>query len=43
MGEANPSETFRALKQNEKREFGGSRARRLVLQAWEQLVDGDLR
>lgn len=43
MGEANLSEIFRVLKQNEKCEFDESRVRRLVLQAWEKLVDGDLR
>jgi len=37
MGEDYPSETFRVLMNNEKREFGEYRTRRLVLQAWDAL------
>jgi hypothetical protein len=37
MGPDYPSETFRVLKQNEAREFGEYRTRRLVLQAWDRL------
>lgn len=35
MGEDYPSETFRVLKNNEIREFGEYRTRRLVLEAWD--------
>jgi hypothetical protein len=37
MGSDYPSETFRGLKQNEEREFGEYRTRRLVLEAWDRL------
>lgn len=37
MGEDYPSETFRVLKNNEIREFGEYRTRRLVLEAWDNL------
>lgn len=37
MGEDYPSETFRVLKNNEMREFGEYRTRRLVLEAWDRL------
>lgn len=39
MGEDYPSETFRVLKNNELREFGEYRTRRLVLEAWDKLHD----
>jgi hypothetical protein len=38
-----PSETFRLLKTNEDRELGEYRTRRLVLEPWERLANGDLR
>jgi len=34
-----PSETFRVLKEKEQRQFGEYRTRRLVLEAWDRLVD----
>lgn len=37
MGDDYPSETFRVLKNNEMREFGEYRTRRLVLAAWDRL------
>jgi len=37
MGEGYPTETFRALKQNEERELGEYLSRRLVLDAWDRL------
>jgi hypothetical protein len=37
MGPDWPSETFRVLKNNEEREFGEYRTRRLVLEAWDRL------
>ncbi|MBC9070594.1 N-6 DNA methylase [Thauera sp. CAU 1555] len=37
MGEDYPSETFRVLKNNELREFGEYRTRRLVLAAWDAM------
>jgi hypothetical protein len=40
MGEDYPSETFRVLKNNEMREFGEYRTRRLVLDAWDRLEAG---
>lgn len=40
MGEDYPSETFRVLKNNEMREFGEYRTRRLVLEAWDRLEAG---
>lgn len=38
MGEDYPSETFRVLKNNELREFGEYRTRRLVLEAWDAMA-----
>jgi len=41
MGEDYPSETFRVLKENECKQFGEYRTRRLVLEAWDRfVVDG---
>ena len=40
MGFDYPSETFRVLKNNEEREFGEYRTRRLVLEAWDALAEG---
>ncbi|NMF98943.1 N-6 DNA methylase [Aromatoleum toluolicum] len=37
MGEDYPSETFRVLKNNEMRDFGEYRTRRLVLEAWDEM------
>lgn len=37
MGPGYPSETFRVLKNNEEKEFGEYRTRRLVLEAWDRL------
>jgi hypothetical protein len=37
MGSDYPAETFRVLKNNELREFGEYRTRRLVLEAWDKL------
>jgi hypothetical protein len=37
MGDDYPSETFRVLKNNETRQFGEYRTRRLVLEAWDRL------
>lgn len=42
MREDYPSETFRVLKNNEMREFGEYRTRRLVLEAWDRLEAGEL-
>ena len=42
MGEDYPSETFRVLKEGELRNFGEYRTRRLVLEAWDRLVQGEL-
>ena len=42
MGEDYPSETFRVLKNKEINEFGEYRTRRLVLEAWDKLEQGDL-
>ena len=42
MGEDYPSETFRVLKNNEEKEFGEYRTRRLVLAAWDALERGEL-
>jgi len=42
MGADYPSETFRVLKNNELREFGEYRTRRLVLEAWDKLQSGEL-
>lgn len=38
MGEDYPSETFRVLKNNEMRDFGEYRTRRLVLEAWDAMA-----
>jgi len=38
MGADYPSETFRVLKNNETRQFGEYRTRRLVLEAWDALA-----
>jgi hypothetical protein len=43
MGPDYPSETFRVLRDNELREFGEYRTRRLVLEAWDRLHAGALR
>jgi len=43
MGPDYPSETFRVLKQNEEREFGEYRTRRLVLAAWDTLAEKGFR
>jgi hypothetical protein len=40
MGADYPSETFRVLKNNETRQFGEYRTRRLVLEAWDALAGG---
>lgn len=40
LGPDYPSETFRVLKNNEEREFGEYRTRRLVLEAWDALAEG---
>ena len=42
MGEDYPSETFRVLKNNEMREFGEYRTRRLVLEAWDRIEAGNI-
>lgn len=42
MGEDYPSETFRVLKNNEMRQYGEYRTRRLVLAAWDRLEKGEL-
>ena len=42
MGEDYPSETFRVLKNNEIKQFGEYRTRRLVLEAWDKLENGEL-
>ena len=39
MGADYPSETFRVLKNNEIRQFGEYRTRRLVLEAWDRLAE----
>ena len=41
MGADYPSETFRVLKDKEPREFSEYRTRRLVLEAWDALNDGE--
>lgn len=41
MGEDYPSETFRVLKNKERREFGEYRTQRLVLVAWDRLEHDD--
>ncbi|MFS2099322.1 N-6 DNA methylase [Variovorax sp. Varisp85] len=42
MGEDYPSETFRVLKESEIRSFGEYRTRRLILEAWDRLAQGEL-
>lgn len=42
MGDGYPSETFRGLKAKEIRHLGEYRTRRLVLEAWDKLEQGDL-
>lgn len=42
MGEDDPSETFRLLKNNQIRELGEHRPLRLVLEAWNRLEQGEL-
>jgi hypothetical protein len=42
MGTGYPSETFRVLKNNEIREYGEYRTRRLVLDAWDRMERGEL-
>ncbi len=42
MGEDYPSETFRVLKNKELKEFGEYRTQRLVLEAWDKLLRGEL-
>lgn len=41
-GEDYPSETFRVLKNNEIKQFGEYRTRRLVLEAWDRIERGEL-
>lgn len=43
MGADYPSETFRVLKDKERKEFGEYRTQRLVLAAWDKLERGELR
>jgi hypothetical protein len=43
IGEDYPSETFRVLKNNEVKAFGEYRTRRLVLEAWDKLENGELK
>ncbi len=43
MGEDYPSETFRALKDNEIRKHGEYRTQRLVLAAWDRMERGELK
>src|SRR5436309_15495066 len=38
MGEDYPSETFRVLRNNEMKQFGEYRTRRLVLEAWDRMA-----
>jgi hypothetical protein len=42
MGNDYPSETFRVLKNNELKQFGEYRTRRLVLEAWDKLERNEL-
>jgi hypothetical protein len=42
MGQGYPSETFRVLRDKEKREFGEYRTSKLVLDAWDRLQAGTL-
>jgi hypothetical protein len=42
-GDDYPTETFRGLKSNEIRQFGEYRTRRLVLEAWDKLEQGELK
>lgn len=43
MGQDYPSETFRVLKINEIRQYGEYRTRRLVLDAWDRMEQGELK
>jgi len=43
MGADYPSESFRVLKDKEIRNFGEYRTRRLVLEAWDKLEQGELK
>ena len=43
MGPDYPSETFRVLKENEKKRFGEYRTQRLVLDAWDAQERGEIR
>jgi len=43
MGDDYPSETFRGLKAKEIRHLGEYRTRRLVLEAWDKLEQGELK
>jgi len=43
LGEDYPSETFRVLKNKERKEFGEYRTQRLILAAWDKLEYGELR
>jgi hypothetical protein len=42
MGEDYPSETFRVLKDKERKEFDEYRTQRLMLEAWDKLEIGEL-
>jgi hypothetical protein len=42
MGDDYPSETFRVLKDNERRKFGEYRTARLVLDAWNRMERGEI-
>jgi hypothetical protein len=42
MGDDYPSESFRVLRDKEIRHFGEYRTRRLVLEAWDKLEQGEL-
>ena len=42
MGDDYPSQTFRGLKNKETRDYGEYRTRRLVLEAWDKLEQGEL-
>jgi len=39
MGQGYPSETFRGLRDAEIKEFGEYRTQRLVLEAWDRIVE----
>jgi len=42
MGDDHHSETFRVLKNNETRDLGEYRTRRLAIEAWDRLHAGEL-